>query len=163
MPLLFRRLGFRSTVFVAPGTAVSDAQIQQEAFPSDTGPSDLLRDRDHVYGPAFRQRVKGMGIGEVLTAPSSPWQNPFAGRLIGSIRRECVVRRRYCVSGTTSQLKPQTQPATPSAAPSRPGSPFPKGGTGRSRGASVRAHSSTGSDPWDAYARWVSEALARRG
>ena len=43
-----------------------------------------------VYGHAFRQRVKGMGIGEVLTAPSSPWQNPFAERLIGSIRRECL-------------------------------------------------------------------------
>jgi putative transposase len=34
--------------------------------------------------------VKGMGIHEVLTAPSSPWQNPFAERLIGSIRRECL-------------------------------------------------------------------------
>jgi len=38
----------------------------------------------------FRQRVKGMGVGEVLTAPHSPWQNPFAERLIGSIRRECL-------------------------------------------------------------------------
>jgi hypothetical protein len=38
----------------------------------------------------FRQRLKGMGVGEVLTAPHSPWQNPFAERLIGSIRRECL-------------------------------------------------------------------------
>jgi putative transposase len=50
----------------------------------------LLRDRDSVYDHVFRQRVKGMGVGEVLTAPHSPWQNPFAERLIGSIRRECL-------------------------------------------------------------------------
>jgi putative transposase len=49
-----------------------------------------LRDRDSVYGQTFRQRVKGMGIQEVLTAPRSPWQNPFAERLIGSIRHECL-------------------------------------------------------------------------
>src|SRR5712672_1087484 len=38
----------------------------------------------------FRNRVQGMGIQEVLTAARSPWQNPFAERLIGSIRRECL-------------------------------------------------------------------------
>jgi putative transposase len=53
-------------------------------------PAYLLRDHDHVYGLQFRHRVKGMGIEEVLTAPHSPWQNPFAERLIGSIRRECL-------------------------------------------------------------------------
>ena len=31
-----------------------------------------------------------MGMKEVLSAPQSPWQNPFAERLIGSIRRECL-------------------------------------------------------------------------
>jgi putative transposase len=56
----------------------------------DSAPSYLLRDRDHVYGEQFRHRVKGMRIEEVLTAPHSPWQNPFAERLIGSIRRECL-------------------------------------------------------------------------
>jgi transposase InsO family protein len=71
-------------------TAGWTAQQIVEAFPDDTAPSYLLRDRDHVYGDAFRQRVKGMGIAELLTAPSSPWQNPFAERLIGSIRRECL-------------------------------------------------------------------------
>jgi transposase InsO family protein len=71
-------------------TACWMAQQIVDAFPNDTGPSYLLRDRDHVYGHAFRHRVKGMGIGEILTAPSSPWQNPFAERLIGSIRRECL-------------------------------------------------------------------------
>src|SRR6266446_1009801 len=66
------------------------AQQIVDAFPDDSAPSCLLRDRDSVYGHVFRQRVKGMGIGEVLTAPHSPWQNPFAERLIGSIRRECL-------------------------------------------------------------------------
>ena len=61
-----------------------------EALPDDTAPPYLLRDRDRVYGDTFRHRVEGMGIDEVLTPPNSPWQNPFAERLIGSIRRECL-------------------------------------------------------------------------
>ena len=61
-----------------------------EAFPWDTAPRYLLRDRDKSYGPAFRHRVRAMGITEVITAPRSPWQNPYAERLIGSIRRECL-------------------------------------------------------------------------
>jgi hypothetical protein len=71
-------------------TAYWTAQQIVDAFPDDSAPSYLLRDRDQVYGQQFRHRVKGMGIDEVLTAPHSPWQNPFAERLIGSIRRECV-------------------------------------------------------------------------
>src|SRR5580765_8331022 len=61
-----------------------------EAFPEDTAPRWLLRDRDAIYGDVFRRRVAGMGITEVVSAPSSPWQNPYAERLIGSIRRECL-------------------------------------------------------------------------
>jgi transposase InsO family protein len=71
-------------------TAAWTAQQIIDAFPEDSAPSYLLRDRDSVYGHVFRQRVKGMGVGEVLTTPQSPWQNPFAERLIGSIRRECL-------------------------------------------------------------------------
>ena len=71
-------------------TAHWTAQQIVEAFPNDTAPSYLLRDRDRVYGEHFRHRVKGMHITEVLTASRSPWQNPFAERLIGSIRRECL-------------------------------------------------------------------------
>ena len=71
-------------------TAGWTAQQVVEAFPDDTAPRWLLRDRDAIYGEAFRQRVVGMGIEEVLSAPSSPWQNPYAERLIGSIRRECL-------------------------------------------------------------------------
>ncbi len=71
-------------------TAHWTAQQIVEAFPNDTAPSYLLRDRDHVYGEPFRHRVKGMRIDEILTTPHSPWQNPFVERLIGSVRRECL-------------------------------------------------------------------------
>jgi transposase InsO family protein len=71
-------------------TAAWTTQQIVDAFPYDSAPSYLLRDRDQVYGEQFRHRVKGMRIEEVLTAPHSPWQNPFAERLIGSIRRECL-------------------------------------------------------------------------
>ncbi len=66
------------------------AQQIVQAFPWDTAPRYLIRDRDTIYGEDFRQRVQAMGIGEVLTAPKSPWQNAYAERLIGSIRRECL-------------------------------------------------------------------------
>ncbi len=69
-------------------TAAWTAQQIVDSFPDDTAPAYLLRDRDAIYGEAFRQRVKGMQIREVLTAARSPWQNPFAERLIGSIRRD---------------------------------------------------------------------------
>ena len=71
-------------------TAAWTAQQIVDAFPDDSAPSYLLRDHDKIYGHSFRQRVKGMGIDEILTAPHSPWQNPFAERLIGSVRRECL-------------------------------------------------------------------------
>src|SRR5271163_150937 len=58
-----------------------------EAFPWDTAPRYLLRDRDASYGSEFRSRVEAMGITEVITAPRSPWQNAY---VIGSIRRECL-------------------------------------------------------------------------
>jgi putative transposase len=60
------------------------------AFPYDTVPRYLLRDRDGIYSSYFADRVRGMGIEAVLIAPRSPWQNPFIERLIGSIRRECL-------------------------------------------------------------------------
>src|SRR5205823_14173523 len=61
-----------------------------EAFPWDTAPRYLLRDRDASYGQSFRDRVRAMGINEVITAPRSPWQNAYVERIIGSIRRECL-------------------------------------------------------------------------
>jgi putative transposase len=71
-------------------TAQWTAQQVVEAFPWNEAPKYLLRDRDHVYGVHFRQRVHNMGIEEVVIAPQSPWQNPYVERLIGSIRRECL-------------------------------------------------------------------------
>jgi len=71
-------------------TAAWTAQQLVEAFPHDTAPRWLLRDRDAIYGDAVRRRVAGMGIDEVMTSPASPWQNPYAERVIGSIRRECL-------------------------------------------------------------------------
>jgi putative transposase len=71
-------------------TAQWTAQQIIEAFREDAAPRYLIRDRDGVYGRDFQTRVHGMGIEEVLTAPKSPWQNPFAERLIGSIRRDCL-------------------------------------------------------------------------
>jgi putative transposase len=61
-----------------------------EAFPWDTAPRFLLRDRDASYGSDFRRRVEAMDITEVVTAPRSPWQNAYVERVIGSIRRECL-------------------------------------------------------------------------
>ncbi len=71
-------------------TAFWTGQQMIEAFAEETAPRYLLRDRDGIYGHEFRERVEGMGVKEVLTAPRSPWQNAFAERLIGSIRRECL-------------------------------------------------------------------------
>jgi transposase InsO family protein len=53
-------------------------------------PAYLLRDRDGVYGQLFERACVGLGLREILIAPRSPWQNPFAERVIGSIRRECL-------------------------------------------------------------------------
>ena len=66
------------------------AQQLAEAFPWEDAPRYLLHDRDSIYGDLFRARMRGMAIREVLTAPRSPWQNPYAERLVGSIRRECL-------------------------------------------------------------------------
>jgi putative transposase len=56
-----------------------------EAFPWDTAPRYLLRDRDTSYGQSFRDRVQAMGINEVVTAPRSRWQNAYVERIIGSV------------------------------------------------------------------------------
>jgi putative transposase len=71
-------------------TAQWTAQQLVEAFPWDTAPRYLLRDRDAVYGVVFSSRAQAMGIHEVKTAPRSPWQNPYVERLIGTLRRECL-------------------------------------------------------------------------
>jgi transposase InsO family protein len=61
-----------------------------EAFAWDGAPRYMVRDRDRIYGAIVTRRLRGMGIRDKPIAPASPWQNGFAERLIGSIRRECL-------------------------------------------------------------------------
>ena len=61
-----------------------------EAFPWDGAPGYMIRDRDRIYGAVVTRRLRAMAIRDKPTTPASPWQNGFAERLIGSIRRECL-------------------------------------------------------------------------
>ena len=71
-------------------TAAWTAQQIVEAFADREAARYLIRDRDGRYGTEVRLRIKSLGIRETLTAARSPWQNPYAERLIGSVRRECL-------------------------------------------------------------------------
>ena len=71
-------------------TAEWVARQVTEAFPWDGAPGYMIRDRDRIYGGIVTRRLRAMGIRDKPTAPVSPWQNGFAERLIGSIRRECL-------------------------------------------------------------------------
>ena len=84
-----RRKIVRAAVTAHPTAAWLSRQVT-EAFPWDTAPRYLLRDRDASYGSDFCNRLEAMGIKEVITAPRSPWRNAYVERVIGSIRRECL-------------------------------------------------------------------------
>ena len=71
-------------------TAAWTAQQLREAFPWEHAPRYLIHDRDLSLPRLGDRRPRRLGIEEVLTAPRSPWQNAYAERLIGSIRRECL-------------------------------------------------------------------------
>jgi putative transposase len=71
-------------------TAEWTAQPLREAFPWETAPRYLLRDRDRIFGQDFVAQGKAMGITQVLSAPRSPWQRAYVERVIGTIRRECL-------------------------------------------------------------------------
>ena len=71
-------------------TAAWTSQQIVEAFADRDVTRFLIRDRDSIYGDQVRRRLAALSIEELLTAPQSPWQNPYAERLIGSIRRECL-------------------------------------------------------------------------
>jgi len=91
--LVIVRLDRRELVWVnvtANPTAEWIARQITEAFPWDEAPQHLIRDRDQIYGTVFTRRLRAIGIRDKPTALASPWQNGFAERLIGSIRRECV-------------------------------------------------------------------------
>jgi putative transposase len=84
-----RRRIIHFNVTTNPTAAWTGQQIA-EAFPWDTAPSYLIRDRDSIYGSLFKRRVSAMGIKQIQTSKRSPWQNPYVERVIGSIRWECL-------------------------------------------------------------------------
>jgi transposase InsO family protein len=91
--LVIVRLDRRELIWVdvtANPTAEWIARQITEAFPWEDVPQYLIRDQDQIYGTFVTRRLRVMGIRDKPTAPASPWQNGFAERLIGSIRRECV-------------------------------------------------------------------------
>jgi putative transposase len=71
-------------------TAEWTAQQLRNAFPWDSAPRYLLRDRDRIFGDDFTRQVQDMGIEQVLSAPRSPWQRAYVERVIGIVRRECL-------------------------------------------------------------------------
>ena len=75
---------------IAHPTAEWIANQLTEACGWEQIPRYLIRDRDGAYGESFLRRVRSIGIRDRPTSPRSPWQNAYAERLIGSIRRECI-------------------------------------------------------------------------
>jgi putative transposase len=71
-------------------TAEWTARQLVQAFPEETTPRFVVRDRDRIYGDQFQRTLEVLGVKEVVTAARSPWQNAYAERLIGSLRRECL-------------------------------------------------------------------------
>ncbi len=91
--LVIVRLDRRDLVWInvtTNPTAEWVARQITEAFPWDMAPGYMIRDRDRIYGTVVTRRLRAMGIRDKPIAPASPWQNGFAERLIGSIRRECL-------------------------------------------------------------------------
>jgi transposase InsO family protein len=119
-------------------TAEWIARQLTEAFPWDGAPGYMIRGRDRIYGAVVTRRLRPMGIRDKPIAAASPWQNGFAERLIGSIRRECLdliivsgeahLRRRFVFDlrdSTFARPHPsldavQTGNASPNIAVSRP-------------------------------------------
>jgi transposase InsO family protein len=87
------RLDRRDLVWISVTTNPTAELVARqitEAFPWDGAPRYMIRDRDRIYGTVVTRRLRAMGIRDKPIAPASPWQNSFAERLIGSIRRECL-------------------------------------------------------------------------
>ena len=90
MQALLRDARFYAMKLEIDRTILAEARQLARAFPDETAPRSLVRDRDQIYGERFRRMLKVLGVEEVVTAARSPWQNAYAERLIGSLRRECL-------------------------------------------------------------------------
>jgi len=121
------------TAVTAHPTAAWTAQQFREAFPWDQAPPYLIRDRDLAF-QAVTATARAMGIEEVLTAPRSPWQNAYAERFIGSLRRECLdhvvvlnaaglrmILKSYVAYYTASRTHLSLEKDSPEPRPVRPG------------------------------------------
>ncbi len=60
------------------------------AFPFDSAPKYLIRDRDGIYGWDVVEAIKNMGIEEKVISARSPWQNGYCERVVGTLKRECL-------------------------------------------------------------------------
>jgi len=78
--------------FAVTANPHSQWAIQQlrETFAFDETTKYVVRDNDGIYSNEFKQTIKRFGLKDKSTAPRSPWQNPFAERVIGTLRRECL-------------------------------------------------------------------------
>ena len=86
---LDRRRVIHFNVTDSPAAEWTSLQIVQ-AFPFDTAPQFLIRDRDAIYGTKVVDMLRAIGIEQIVTARKSPWQNVYVERVIGSVRRECL-------------------------------------------------------------------------
>jgi len=84
-----RRRIMHFNITANPTAAWTSLQVLQ-AFPFDSAPRFLIRDRDEIYGNEVQETMNTLGIKQVVIATRSPWQNGFCERVIGSIRRECL-------------------------------------------------------------------------
>jgi putative transposase len=114
-----RRRVLHFNVTASPTAEWTGQQII-EAFPWDDTPRFLLRDRDRIYGASFRRRVGSLGVEEVLTAPRSPWQNPYVERPIAASSFRSTRSLAYII--TTSASRPDSSAAhsSPLADPTEP-------------------------------------------
>ncbi|MBK9304461.1 MAG: transposase family protein [bacterium] len=71
-------------------TAAWTAMQLRLAFPFETAPRFLVRDRDGVYGFEVQQAIESLGIEQLVISPRSPWQNGYCERVVGTLKRECL-------------------------------------------------------------------------
>lgn len=83
------RLLLHASVTAHPHAAWT-AQQMVEAISHEVHAIRLIRDRDCIYGAAFDRRVRGLGFEQMRIAPRSPWQNGYAERFVGTLRRELL-------------------------------------------------------------------------